>query len=373
MQSDTAPFQTGFIPGLDLSEAFYKEAIEPLLDKEFPGLSYSAALIGSGSEILGYDTEMSTDHHWGPRVMLFLTPEEHKRCRQRLNATLGEKLPRLFLGYPTGFTQPDPNDHGTQLLDYSAEGPVNHRVEIHTIEGFFADYLGFDIGQEIKQADWLTFPEQKLVTVVSGRVFHDQVGLEKTRQRFKYYPTDVWLYLLASQWTRIEQEEHLMGRAGYVGDEIGSAIIGSRLVRDLMRLCFLMEKRYAPYQKWFGTAFSQLKAAPILMPILRSALSASNWEERQKHLAQAYEYVAKLHNELGITEPVKTAAHPFFDRPFLVISSNIISGVIAAKIADPVIKELAKKRLIGSIDQWSDSTDILSDSCWRPVLRKLYE
>jgi hypothetical protein len=35
-----------------------------------------------------------------------------------------------------------------------------------------------------------------------------------------------------------------MGRAGYVGDELGAALIGSRLVRDMMRLCFLMERQY---------------------------------------------------------------------------------------------------------------------------------
>ncbi len=37
-----------------------------------------------------------------------------------------------------------------------------------------------------------------------------------------------------------------------IGDEVGSALIGSRLVRDIMRLCFLMEQTYAPYAKWFG-------------------------------------------------------------------------------------------------------------------------
>jgi hypothetical protein len=46
-----------------------------------------------------------------------------------------------------------------------------------------------------------------------------------------------------------------MPRAGFVGDELGSALIGSRLVRDIMNLCFLLEKQYAPYPKWFGTAF----------------------------------------------------------------------------------------------------------------------
>src|SRR6185437_15826171 len=112
-------------------------------------------------------------------------------------------------------------DHGTQLLDFATEGPINHRIEIHTVRGFFDNYLGFDIDQELTPAVWLSCPEQKLATVTAGRIFKDAVGLNEVRQRFAYYPNDVWLYLLACQWTRIEQEEHLMGRAGFVGDEIG--------------------------------------------------------------------------------------------------------------------------------------------------------
>src|SRR5271155_292028 len=217
--------ETIFISGLDLSERFYNQVIQPVLREHFPGLMYTAALIGSGSEVLGLDTEMSSDHHWGPRALLFLNPQDYERYRDAIVQSLREKLPRTFLGYPTSFTEPDPNDHGTQLLDCSTDGPVNHRVEVHTPANYFVKYLGFDIGQEIEMADWLTFPEQKLATITAGRIFHDELGLQAIRQRFAYYPNDVWLYLLASGWTRIEQEEHLMGRAGFVGDEIGSTII----------------------------------------------------------------------------------------------------------------------------------------------------
>lgn len=137
-----------------------------------------------------------------------------------------------------------------QFRDY----PAN--VDITTAQRFIKDYLAFDLASEIEPADWLTFPEQKLRTISTGPVFHDEVGLGTMRERFAYFPRDVWLYLLAAGWTRIGQEEHLMGRAGTVGDELGSALIGARLVRDIMRLAFLMERTYAPYAKWFGTAFS---------------------------------------------------------------------------------------------------------------------
>jgi hypothetical protein len=37
-----------------------------------------------------------------------------------------------------------------------------------------------------------------------------------------------------------------MPRAGLAGDELGSAVIAARLVRDCMSLCFLMEWQCAP-------------------------------------------------------------------------------------------------------------------------------
>ena len=63
---------------------------------------------------------------------------------------------------------------------------------------------------------------------------------------------------------------------------MGAALIGARLVRDVMHLCFLMERQYAPYPKWFGTAFKQLSHAASLAPVLQQALSAGSWQEREE-------------------------------------------------------------------------------------------
>ena len=59
------------MPGRELCAAFYREAVRPLLDRELGGPVHSAGLMGPGSEVLGFDTERSTDHHWGPRLQLF--------------------------------------------------------------------------------------------------------------------------------------------------------------------------------------------------------------------------------------------------------------------------------------------------------------
>lgn len=363
-----------FIPGLELSRLFFLEAVKPTIDAEFASLEYGAALIGPGSEVLGFDTEMSTDHCWGPRLILFLQEDDMASLGENIDRALRKNLPHSFRSYPTNCGPPDPNDNGTWHLEPVSGSEVNHAVQIETTHKYLSDHLGFDIGGPIEIGDWLTFPEQKLRTLRSDLVFHDDIGLRQILERFTYYPHDVWLYLLAAGWNRIGQEEHLMGRAGSVGDEVGSAIIASRLVRDLMRQCFLMEKQFAPYPKWFGTAFSRLNCAADLMPIFSDVLASRTWREREKHLIPAYEYVAAIHDRLGITDPISAAVGDFFDRPFKVIHLHgKFADAICGRISDPSLKRLANKRLIGGIDQISDNTDILSHARYRRVLRQLYD
>lgn len=362
-----------FLSGKQLSEQFYEAVVRPLLDAHFPGLRHAAALLDSGSEVLGFDDAMSTDHHWGPRVLLFLDEADHAAYAQTIHDMLATHLPYEFRGYPTNFTAPIVEEGVTQLLQPISEGPVNHRVTIHTIAGFILAYLNFDLSRPLELADWLTFPEQKLRTLSDGPVFYDAIGLEQIRGRFHYYPHDVWLYQLASAWNRISQEEHLMGRAGLAGDELGSAIIGARLVRDVMRLWFFMHRVYAPYPKWFGTAFKQLPGAAELEPVLRQALHAEVWSEREQYLVQAYEALATQHNRLDITKPVTTRATAYFNRPFRVITFNGVIGALEKQIQDEAVKKLLLRPRIGSIDLFSDNTDILSYEEWRLRLRVLYE
>ncbi|RPI30334.1 MAG: DUF4037 domain-containing protein [Chloroflexota bacterium] len=358
-----------FIPGLELCEGFFQTQVRPILDDHFPGLAYSAALIGKGSEVLGFDTEMSRDHDWGPRAMLFLNPGDWRRYQQAVFDTLQQKLPASFRGYPTHFVL---HSSGARFIEHPGSRPLNPRIDILSLPAYFMDSLGYDISTGLEPADWLTFPEQKLLGATRGAVFHDQAGLQSVRDQLSYYPHDVWLYLLAAAWTRIGQEEHLLGRAGSVGDEIGSILIASRLVRDLMRLCFLMEKQYAPYPKWFGSAFLQLGCAHEVAPRLHQVLTAEGWQERQQAFALASEPVIAMHNQLDLTSPFNTQPAYFHDRPFLVIDGGRIAAAIIAEIHDPDVSRISAHRVIGSIDEFSDNTDLLCDTRLRPNLRKLF-
>ncbi len=347
-----------FIPGLRLSKLFYQQEVKPILDSEFPKLRYSVAIIGWGSEVLGFDTRASRDHHWGPRVLLFLSEKDFPKLENKINKALANNLPYEFMGYSTNYSKPEPN--GVRHPIKITHGPVNHMVNIYTLRSFVQARLGFDPFKKIALTDWLTFPQQRLLELVSGDVYHDGMGeLRKVRQKLLYYPKDVWLYLLAAQWTRISQEEAFVGRTGDVGDELGSQVIAARMVREIMKLAFLMEKQYVPYSKWLGTAFSKLKIAKKLFRVLRKTLLAETWKQREKWLSQAYSIMARHHNSLRITKALPTKVSHYHGRPYSVIHGDKFAAEIKKAIKDPKVKGI--KANIGSIDQFTDSTDLIQD------------
>jgi hypothetical protein len=364
-----------FIPGLELSRRFFVELLQPVLVAEFPNLRYDAAVIGSGSEVLGFDTPLSRDHHWGPRVTLFLSAADAEQHAEAIRDCFRHRLPYSFLGYPTSFEE-IPGEPGVLRFEPKTSGPVNHRVGVTTLRAFIREYLGLDWTRDLQlsAADWLTLPQQKLRTLTAGGLYHTALGdVPALRAQFAWYPRDIWLLLLAAGWTRISQEEAFVGRAGDVGDELGSAVIAARLVRDLMQLCFLMERQYAPYAKWFGTAFNQLACAPQLQPILRAALGAADWQTREAHLNQAYSIVAAMHNALGLTAPLPIEGSLYHQRPYTVIHGDRFASALIEAIHDPALRQLARDHPIGSLDQFSDSTDLRENAAYRTALMRLYD
>ncbi len=164
-----------------------------------------------------------------------------------------------------------------------------------------------------------------------------------------------------------------MGRAGIVGDEIGSSIISSRLVRDIMWLAFLMERVYPPYAKWFGTAFAELECASALKSILVDVLSVSSWKERDSGLAEAYKQVAVMHNHLEVTPVLSCEPSSFHGRPYTVIHGDRFAVVLREAICDETVRTIARKRLIGNVDMVSDNTDLFEDPARRRALIALYD
>jgi Domain of unknown function (DUF4037) len=343
-----------FVPGLELCTRFYHDAVAPLLRQHFGALPHSATRIGHGSEVLGFDTERSADHEWGPRVQLFLRKEDLGAYAEQISEMLAAHLPKTFLGYPTHFAGDGPVRH-MRVTD----GPVQHRIDIAELGDWYLGRIGFDPRGEITAFDWLTTPTQALLEETAGVVIHDGLGeLEPARERLAWYPDDVWRYILACQWKRISQEEAFVGRAGEVGDELGSAVVAARIVRDLMRLALLIDRTYPPYSKWLGSAFSRLPIGAELTPVLAAALHAPEWRDRERHLARAYTRIATAQNDLALADPVDPSTRSYHGRPFQVLHAERFTAALLAAITTPEIQALP---VIGAIDEYADNTDLLGD------------
>jgi hypothetical protein len=337
-----------FIPGTELSRRLWTDAVRPLLATHFPQLRHTACLIGPGSEVLGLDTARSMDHDWGPRMQLFLSATDLADHGREIDDLLAAELPETIAGHPTAIVV----------------SGIHHRhgVQIAELGAWLTERLGFDPRAGVTTGDWLRTPTQRLAEITGGAVHTQDQELLGVRAKLTWYPGPLWRYVLACQWQRIGQEEAFAGRCAEAGDELGSAVVAARLARDLIRLCLLIERRYPPYSKWLGSAFAQLPVAASLGPVLRAALSADSWPEREQHLVTAYETVAALHNDSGLTPPLDPSVRFYFDRPFRVLGAGRFTEALLDTIDDPAIRGLP---LAGAIDQFMDSTEVLTGH-WTP-------
>jgi hypothetical protein len=325
-----------FVPGLRLNAEFYAQVVAPLL----AAWPHAAARLGSGSEVLSFDTERSTDHGWGPRLEIFVEDGLVGQVEQ----VIDDGLPESFAGWPVRYGW-------DEVL-------VTHHVTVSTLKAWLTEQLGVDPTSGLSTTDWLLIPQQKLLEVTGGAVFRDDRGaLERLRQQLSWYPTQVWIWMLAAQWRRIAEEEAFVGRTAEVGDELGSRLVAARLARELMRMWFLLAQAFWPYTKWFGTAFARLRGSQRLGEALQAALAATEHAERETALTTAYELVAHRHNEVGVTAAVDPHSRPFYMRPYRVLGAERFVEACLDRLDDADLRECP---LVGSVDQLADSTDLLS-------------
>jgi hypothetical protein len=326
-------------PGRELNRGFYVDLVAPILGDR----PHAAGLLGWGSDVLGYDTATSTDHGWGPRLVVIMEAADVREVRRILD----ERLPETYDGWPVRY--------GWDQVR------VHHHVTVSTLARWLVDQIGVEHPPR-STVDWLLVPQQRLLGVVAGEVYADQTGsLGQLRDDLAWYPNQVWRWILACQWQRVSQEEPFVARTAEVGDHLGSAVVAARLVRDAMRLALLQTRRYAPYAKWLGTAFAELDHGDGLDHDLAAVLAASDISDRQEALMRAFEALARRQNALGLTDPIDPVRRQFHGRSIEVIGASRFVDALLATVDDPTLEGLPP---VGSVDQVSDSTDVLE----HPVL-----
>jgi hypothetical protein len=337
-----------FIKGLDLNRGFYADIVKPLLEKKYPALRYSAALLGYGSDVLGFDTEISMDHNWGPRLQIFI---EDGDFAPKLHDFFSLELPFRYRNFPVNFTKPG-YDH-TAAMEDSSVRPVNHFIEVGTFEGYAKKHYALETTTHFTHGDWLGFTDQRLIELTAGEVFYDGLDrLHKTRKELAFYPPDILKLRMALLWDYLGNKEAFVGRSIALDDYIGLKLHVGRIVNYLIKLLFYLEGKYIPYSKWLGTAFKRLASYNDVRENIVGILDETDPRLVEQHLCGFYEKVIEQHNKTAGLPRLHNRTRNYFNRPYKVIFAETIAAELKNSIEDDELRKT---------DLTAYGTDIIMD------------
>lgn len=240
---------------------------------------------------------------------------------------------------------------------------------IHTFDEYLNEQLGTADLDNISPFQWLAFSEHRLLSLVSGKFFVDGLNCSDKIEKIKYYPNEVKLYMIASNWEIIASEQAFVKRCGECGDEIGSQLVCARIAERLMRLCFLYKDTYAPYSKWFGTAFNHLAIDESIKQTIQAALSANVLSEREDNIVKAQATVADMHNAIGLTDVVDYEIESYFGRDIKVIFADKFAEITAEKLKGTALENVP---LIGTLSQFGGLSSFADEKEFYPQIMRLY-
>lgn len=136
-----------------------------------------------------------------------------------------------------------------------------------------------------------------------------------------------------------------------------------------MRLCFLYKDTYAPYSKWFGTAFNKLDIDENIKEKINSALKSNDLTERENNLVEAQALVADLHNSSGLTDKVEYSVESYFGRDIKVIFADKFVDATVEKLKGTVFENTP---LIGTMSQFGGLSDFADEKVYYEQIKKIY-
>ena len=288
--------------GIELSkeyfEAFGKEVLETEFSAALPLLA--VGLVGGGSECLGFDDEVSTDHDFEPGFCIFLPDEE---TVDRRTAFLLErayaKLPKEFMGFQRSPLNPvGGNRHG-----------------VIRMEDFFLEKVG-SRGGRLSLGQWFSVPEQGLLEATSGAVFFDNLGkFSEIRKRLGYFPEDIRLKKLSGHLLLMAQSgQYNYNRCILRGNTAAAQMAVFEFTKSALHTIYLLNRTYMPYYKW---SFRGLEGLPILGDLtgdLEYLISSGNSTDEANKKRDLIESICgKISDELrllGLTETAGTELEP---------------------------------------------------------------
>ena len=266
--------------GLALCRRYYEEFGRPMLREQFPEVlpHLACGLTGSGSECLGFDDDLSTDHDFEPGFCIFLPGEDLvSRRTEFLLERAYAKLPKEYMGCSRAMIRP--------------VGGARHGVI--RMDSFFMEKTGDPEGR-LPGRQWLSVPEQSLLEAVNGELYEDPSGkMSRIRENLAYYPEDIRLKKLAGRLLLMAQS----GQYNYLrclghGEEAGAQMAVFEFVRSTASVIFLLNRRYQPYYKWLFRSLRQLPILPESAELMEYLITTDNEPETAREKSAVIEGLA---------------------------------------------------------------------------------
>ena len=277
---------------VDISHQFFREIVLPILQEKFPRETryMTFGLFGHGSEALGTDDNYSRDHHWGIRIDTLMPNDIFNNKREEIIHVVSQNMPHSFMG------------HDLQETTRAGAG-----LAPDSLEWFLLRTIGIDHPPN-DYKEWLEIPEEDIVHVINGEVWHDPDGkFTAVRERLQgYYPEPVRLRRIA-HWCRYYSGmgTYALKRAVLRGNQHYATIAFARAIRLGVQLAFLLDKEYYPYDKWTQTFFTQLPRMYGRMGhLVEEAVELSTgWERKMDLLDHISDVLDQTMVEDGIIDP----------------------------------------------------------------------
>ena len=343
--------------GLDLAERFYGEEVAPIIKGRFPVLKdrYAAGLIGYGSDVLGHDDEISRDHEWGPRCILWLRGKDYSRYAAFVGEALNDELPDEFLGFPARFKPAA----GVGMMPCSRQEGGRPHVDVTTVSEYI--YGQFGIRRlPPGRLGWLCIPEQKLLEFTRGKLFRDPDGtITRARQAVAYLPEEIWRFKLLYAWESLHWHLDVVGLCAVRGDRLSAHLALQQIMERIIRLTFLLNRRYCPATlKWISRELHGLpRLAPRIGPLLEKCVGLSDPQKSRPLIEEMIRGLVQEHNRLRITAKVKLVSPDLCSRGQVSFSLRDL----VKKLRGSIPSTLRKLRVQGACDQWLTNADVLME------------
>lgn len=302
--------------GIVICRKYYEQYGKAMIREKFASYENRIAvgLFGEGSDCMFLDDEISRDHDWGPGFMLLITKASYDEIGVSLQEEY-EKLPNIFMGY-------------SRMETAEAKGRVGVVIIEDMAEKFLSAALTREDGachiDRSKLGDVSSFV---LSLFTNGEIWKDDEGIISgiRQELMAYYDDNTWLRKLGMSLIRTGHTgQYNLGRVLKRGDRVTAKILLGEYMICVLKTLFLVNRTYAPYDKWLMIKGAMLPEYAEITDCLRAI---SDMEISDENVLLTIEIIAQI-----------------------ILDSLKAKGVVEKKEDNWYLEEIGKKILYNSVD-----------------------